>query len=176
MLESISDKDYEQVKLLLGREPRGLSAIAVRSNDDSPMVIQVASLVDGKPFPTLFWLIDKRINYAIDQVEATGLIAHFQQEVDADQSLQASMADDHRQYIQLRQQFISEDMNQDIERMGFSDALSTRGIGGIADFQRIRCLHTYYAAHLVSPNTVGRMLEAHWREQGVSFEHFAFCD
>jgi len=173
---SVSSHDQSVVEGLLGREPRGLEAIAFKSFEGEPMVIRVSPLVDGKPFPTLFWLVDKRLNYAIDQVEAMGLIAQFQQQVDADQSFQASMADDHQQYIQLRQQFIPETVKQEIERLGFTDVLSTRGIGGIADFQRIRCLHTYYAAHLVKPNTVGRMLEAHWREQGVGFEHFAFHD
>ena len=42
--------------------------------------------------------------------------------------------------------------------------LSNKGIGGIADFCRIRCLHSWYAAHLVIPNTVGRLLDEHWRQ------------
>ena len=146
---SVLSRDKEAVEALLGREPRGLEAIAYRSLQGEPMVIRVAPLVDGKPFPTLFWLVDKRINYAIDQVEAGGVIADFQQRVDADESLQISMADDHRRYIELRQHFISDEMQQSIESMGYAKVLSTRGIGGIADFQRIRCLHTYYAAHLV---------------------------
>ena len=39
-----------------------------------------------------------------------------------------------------------------------------QGIGGIGDFKRIRCFHTWYAAHLVAPNTVGAMLDTWWAE------------
>ena len=48
----------QQVADLLGRQPRGLEDIPVSRPDGTPMVIRVASLVDDKPFPTLFWLID----------------------------------------------------------------------------------------------------------------------
>ena len=45
------------------------------------------------------------------------------------------------------------------------EVLQARGVGGIADFTRIRCLHTWYAAHLVVPNTIGRLLDEHWAEE-----------
>ena len=53
---------WSQVATLLGREPRGLEAIPVMDGDGHPRVIRVASLVDGKPFPTLFWLVDAALN------------------------------------------------------------------------------------------------------------------
>ena len=49
-----------------------------------------------------------------------------------------------------------------LDERGLWAALDDRGIGGIADPSRIRCLHTWYAAHLVEANTIGRMLDAHW--------------
>jgi len=118
-------------------------------------------------------LIDKRLNYAIDQVEARGLIAEFQTLVDDSAEMQASMIVDHQRYIDLRQSFISSQQQNTIEQLGFHTVLHERGIGGIADFQRIRCLHTYYAAHLVYPNTVGRMLDEHWRLSDVRFPHLS---
>ena len=39
-------------------------------------------------------------------------------------------------------------------------ALSQRGIGGISEPDRIRCLHTWYAAHLVVPNGIGDIVES----------------
>jgi len=39
-------------------------------------------------------------------------------------------------------------------------ALEERGIGGIAESTRIRCLHTWYAAHLVEPNTIGALIDS----------------
>ncbi|MEO1077981.1 MAG: DUF501 domain-containing protein [Pseudomonadota bacterium] len=148
----------------LGREPRGLRAIAVRDAADRPMVIRVASLVDGKPFPTLFWLVDPELCLRIDRAEASGLIARLQTQVDESETLRAAMRDDHAAHIALRDGFLEDHERVSLAATGYLKALQERGIGGIADFSRIRCLHTWYAAHLVVPNTIGALLDAYWRE------------
>jgi len=168
---AVLEGDITVIESLLGREPRGLEDVAVRDNTGVPMVIRVAPLVNEKPFPTLFWLIDKRLNYAIDQVEAGGLIAELQETVDSSPELQAEMVVDHQRYIELRQSYFSEIQKQHIKRLGYESVLAERGIGGIVDFQRIRCLHTYYAAHLVRANTVGRLLDAYWQVKELTFPH-----
>lgn len=145
----------------MGREPRGLEDVPVRDEQGRPSVIRVASLVDDKPFPTLFWLVDADLNYRIDQVEALGLIAELQQQINASKELQASMRLDHENYIALRDSYLPDTERARIAELGFTDVFAVKGIGGIADFTRIRCLHTWYAAHLVKPNTVGRLLDAH---------------
>jgi hypothetical protein len=152
-----------EIARLLGREPRGLEAVAAAHADGRPRVIRVASLVDDKPFPTLFWLVDPELNYRIDAEEAGGLIARLQARVDSDLGLQQAMQRDHRDYIALRAGYLSAATRAQLEARGFTDALTRRGIGGIADFSRIRCLHTWYAAHLVVPNTIGRLLDEHWQ-------------
>jgi hypothetical protein len=149
---------------LLGREPRGLEAVALAAPDGSPVVIRVASLVNDKPFPTLFWLVDPGLSYRIDQAEAGGLIKRFQQRIDGDPLLQRQMRADHRAHIALRDSYISRASRQRLDALGFGSVLARRGIGGIADPTRIRCLHTWYAAHLVVPNTIGRLLDQWWRE------------
>ena len=158
-MQEISSEARRQVAELLGREPRGLRAIPVTNARGEPMVIQVASLVDEKPFPTLFWLIDPELNYRIDQLEAASHIARLQACVDADPELRSSMAEDHRAHIALREQLMSREDRARIHELGFSDSLAKRGIGGIANPARIRCLHTWYAAHLVVPNTIGRLVD-----------------
>ena len=169
---SLSSDDIDQVHRLLGREPRGLEAIPVRSKTGGPVVIQVAPLVDDKPFPTLFWLVDPRLNYAIDQVEAAGVIALLQAKIDASTALQQAMVKDHQSYIEYRWRAMTHVHKQQVERLGFVDVLQRRGIGGIENFKRIRCLHTYYAAHLVAPNTVGGLLEDYWSSHGMPvFDH-----
>lgn len=146
----------------LGREPRGLRAVAVSDGAGSPMVLRVASVVDRKPFPTLYWLIDPQIALRIDREEAGGTIAQLQQRIDEDPQLQAAMTEDHRRHIALRESFLHADERELLQQTGAWPALTERGIGGIANFSRIRCLHTWYGAHLVIPNTVGRLLDAHW--------------
>ncbi|MEM1189662.1 MAG: DUF501 domain-containing protein [Pseudomonadota bacterium] len=151
----------------LGREPRGLRAIAVGDEAGRPMVIRVASVVDGKPFPTLFWLVDAQLCLRIDRAEASGLIATLQTQVDESETLRGAMRDDHQAHIALRDGFLEDHERARLASAGYQKALQERGIGGIADFSRIRCLHTWYAAHLVVPNTIGTLLDAHWRESEV---------
>jgi hypothetical protein len=115
--------------------------------------------------------VDKKLNYAIDQLEAAGLIADLQSSIDESESLQLSMAEDHRAHIELRHSLIPGDQQAEIEALGFSSVLKKRGIGGIENFSRIRCLHTYYASHLVVPNTVGRLLDEYWQGRGIQFDH-----
>jgi len=152
-----------QVTELLGRTPRGLEDVAAYDAHGVPSVIRVASLVDERPFPTLYWLIDRDLCYRIDQLEASGLIAQFQAQVDADIALQNKLAADHALHIEKRLQFMSSDVRDSLEALGYLDVLQKKGIGGIGDFTRIRCLHTWYGAHRIDPNTIGEMLDAHWR-------------
>ena len=159
---SIDANTVAQVAALLGREPRGLEAVEVVDAKGQPSVIRVASLVDDKPFPTMFWLVDKTLNYKIDQLEAGGLIAKMQLEIDASEALQASMIADHQQFIQLRDTNMSAEIKARLVEQNYYDALQKRGIGGIANFIRIRCLHTYYASHYVVPNTIGRWLDSEY--------------
>ena len=75
------------------------------------------------------------------------------------------MTEDHRAHIALRETFMSAAVKQRLDELGFGEVLADKGIGGIADFTRIRCLHTWYAAHLVVPNTVGTLLDKWWQAQ-----------
>ncbi|MFV0476545.1 MAG: DUF501 domain-containing protein [Parahaliea sp.] len=152
-------EQHAEISRLLGREPRGLEAVAVTAENGRPQVIRVASLVDDKPFPTLFWLVDPDLSYRIDQLEAGGLIARLQKEIDADPALRTAMEKDHRLHIALRASYFTKQLRTRIKTLGFEPVFERRGIGGIEDFGRIRCLHTWYAAHLVVANTVGTLLD-----------------
>ena len=84
-----------RVAALLGREPRGLREIPVADAHGEPLVIRVASVVDDKPFPTLYWLVGAELRRRIDRLEAAGWIARLQDRVDASTALQQAMHDDH---------------------------------------------------------------------------------
>jgi hypothetical protein len=162
----LSPELTSRVAELLGREPRGLEDISVSGPAGEPVVIRVASLVEDKPFPTLFWLVDPDISYRIDREEATGLIAQLQSRIDTEPALQQAMSSDHKAHIRLRDSFMSSAVRLRLVQLGYADVLEKKGIGGIADFSRIRCLHTWYAAHRVVPNTVGALLDEHWESAG----------
>jgi hypothetical protein len=150
------------VEKLLGREPRGLREVPVLDKHGEPAVVRVASLVGGKPFPTLFWLVDPDLCFRIDQAEASGLIKQFQKMVDADEGLRVSMKADHEAHIELRNQYMDAEERLRLQELGFYKVLQKKGIGGIANLSYIRCLHTWYGAHLVKANTIGKLLDAHW--------------
>ncbi|MBT8148419.1 MAG: DUF501 domain-containing protein [Gammaproteobacteria bacterium] len=156
--------DREKVKCLLGREPRGLEAIQVRNASGEPSVIRVAALVDDKPFPTLFWLVDPALNRWLARLEAAGKIAELQQLADSSSELQEQLCTDHRAYIAARERYMTPDIKAQLVSLGYFAPLQARGIGGIANFNRVRCLHTFYAAHLVQANSIGLLLEQRYRE------------
>ena len=83
------------------------------------MVLQVASLVDNKPFPTLFWLVNPQLNLAIDKLEAAGLIAQMQEKLDAKEAYQQQLADAHRAHIQLRSHLMTDDDHRRVRQFGF---------------------------------------------------------
>ena len=164
--ESVPESLRLAVAHRLGREPRGLRDVPVRDAAGEPMVIRVASVVDGKPFPTLYWLIDPALKLRLDREEAGGTIAELQGEVDGSERLREQLAADHRRHIEDRLAHITPEERAALERNGMWRAVAERGIGGIADFSRIRCLHTWYAAHLVVPNTIGDLLDRRWAGEG----------
>ncbi len=149
----------EFVSERLGREPRGFCDVSAFNADGMPAVIRVSSVVDGKPFPTLFWLVDAEISLKIDRLEAAGWIAKLQQTVGESGAIKAQMRSAHDAHKRLRQAFLTESEITFLKSRGMMSALSDRGIGGIQEPDRIRCLHTWYAAHMVEPNCVGAAVD-----------------
>ena len=149
----------QRVTALLGREPRGLRAIAVSEAGGEPVVIRVASVVEGRPFPTLYWLVGARVTLQLDRLEAAGWVARLQTEVDASADLRTRMMEDHKRHQAQRARFLMPEEAQLLEDARMETAVSERGIGGISDPDRIRCLHTWYAAHLVNANSIGELID-----------------
>jgi hypothetical protein len=95
-------------------------------------VIETHPLVDGAPFPTLFWLTCRRAIHAIGQLESTGVMEKLRERVRDDEAfadeLRAAEAD-----YKLRR-----------------DALHVLpGFVGGAPSGSVKCLHVHYAHHLV---------------------------
>ena len=153
------DRWRPYIRQCLDREPRGLRDIVAWDDRGRPRVIQVAPVVDGKPFPTVFWLIDPALCLAIDRFEAAGVIASLQHRVNASPELQAEMRTDHERHKDLRAATMTPTEREFLESSGMMGAFTTRGIGGIQESNRIRCLHTWYAAHCVQSNAVGEMVD-----------------
>jgi hypothetical protein len=143
----------------LGREPRGFRDVAAFNEQGLPASIRVSSIVDGKPFPTLYWLIDADLSLNIDRLEAGGWIARVQTEIASNAAFRQRMQRDHTAHIALRDGYLLDEERKLLASNNMLSALSKRGIGGISEPDRIRCFHTWYAAHMVVPNAVGGIVD-----------------
>ena len=143
----------------LGREPRGFRDVAAYNAKGLPASIRVSSIVDGKPFPTLYWLIDAELSLHIDRLEAAGWIARVQSEIATNEAFRQRMQHDHAKHVALRDGYLLDEDRKLLASNNMLAALSKRGIGGISEPDRIRCFHTWYAAHMVVPNCVGKIVD-----------------
>jgi hypothetical protein len=123
---SVREADFEAVKAQLGREPRGLRAVAHRCPCGNPDVVETAPrLPDGTPFPTLYYLTCPRAASAIGTLEGSGVMAEMTERLRTDPKLAAAYRAAHEDYVRRR------DAIDVLE--GFPSA------GGMPD--RVKCLH-----------------------------------
>ena len=154
-----SEIQLEIIRRQLGREPQGLAGIAVENEQGVPLVLQMNTLVDDKPFPTLFWLSSKDIYQAIAEIETAGGVKALEQELLDDEVFLAEHLADQQRYVDLRWAATPESTRQRIEELGFSPLYKKYGIGGISQWDKIRCLHMQYAYHLAEGSAIGKKLD-----------------
>ncbi len=156
-------EDRVVIEKQLGRTPRGSFGVAVRCPWGYPAVIRVAPLLGAgetiEPFPTLFWLTCPILIEQLSRLEEQGLIARLEAELSRDPQLQAQYQNDHQRYTQERATLLSDADRRVLSRLGWLNALQGRGIAGIADQRRVKCLHAQYGFHLARGGTIGRWLE-----------------
>ena len=157
-MESISLSDWDVIAEQIGRRPRGLAGVPVRCSYGFPQVIRVRTLVDGKPFPTLFWLTCPYLVREVDRLEADGWIGRLERRMAEDEQLRASMVRAHERYIERRSALLSDGDRLTIESRGQASSLLEKGIGGIADRRRLKCLHLHIAHDLAGENPIGRIV------------------
>jgi uncharacterized protein len=132
---SVRNEDIEAVKAQLGREPRGLRAVAHRCPCGNPDVVETSPrLPDGTPFPTLYYLTCPRAASAIGTLEGSGVMAEMTERLQNDQELAAAYRAAHEDYLKRRDEI-------DVLE-GFPSA------GGMPD--RVKCLHVLVAHALAA--------------------------
>ncbi|NUP28790.1 MAG: DUF501 domain-containing protein [Nocardia sp.] len=124
------DRDLQIVAEQLGREPRGVLAIAYRTPDGLPAVVKTApKLPDGTPFPTLYYLTDPRLTAEASRLESSGVMKEMTERLGRDTELAAAYRAAHESYLAERDEIESLDTD-------FSG-------GGMPD--RVKCLHVLIA-------------------------------
>ncbi|MBB3233000.1 DUF501 domain-containing protein [Halomonas stenophila] len=146
----------------LGRAPRGIEALAATDGEGTPLVLRMAPIVDGKPFPTLYWLSSESLKVELSRIEAAGVIKALETRLRDDAEFLAAYHRSHADYVDARWRHMSATQRAEVERLGYGDVLRERGIGGIANWDQVRCLHTQYAHHLCGDNVIGRWLDAEY--------------
>jgi hypothetical protein len=157
---SVTEQQLELIEKQLGRKPRGLVDIAWQNKQGIPAVLQMRSLVDDKPFPTLYWLSSKDLYQAIAEIETGGEVKRIEQQIGLDDELRAAHLADQQRYVDLRWKMMADNDRQRIDELGFTELFNSYGIGGIRHWDKVRCLHMQYAYHLaVGGTAVGQLLD-----------------
>jgi len=66
-----------------------------------------------------------------------------------------SLREAHRTYITERDRLLSPEDRETLEKAGMLKDLQDKGIGGTADFEKVKCLHLHVAHALARENPVG---------------------
>lgn len=129
----VDSADLAAVAGQLGREPRGVLAIAYRCPNGEPGVVRTApKLPDGKPFPTLYYLTHPVLTAAAGKLESSGMMREMTERLQCDAGLAAAYRRAHESYLAERDA---------IEPIGTSISA-----GGMPD--RVKCLHVLIAHSL----------------------------
>ena len=157
---TISAQQLALIEQQLGRTPRGIVDIAWQTKAGVPAVLQMRSLVDDQPFPTLYWLCSKDLYQAIAEIETAGWVKRIEQQIQEDEELRQAHLADQQAYVTLRWEKMQDADRQRIAELGFSELFDSYGIGGIRHWDKVRCLHMQYAYHLaVGGTAIGKRLD-----------------
>ena len=157
-MDRVTVDDARVIGRQLDRRPRGLRGVALRCSHGYPQVAGVSPFVDGAPFPTLYWLTCPLLRTAIDLLEADGWIGRLEERLASDSALAATMTSAHRRYVEARWALLEPEERRLLAEQGMNEALSKRGIGGLADRTRLKCLHLHVAHELADKNPIGEIV------------------
>jgi hypothetical protein len=133
--------DLDTVARQLGREPRGLTAIAHRCPCGLPDVVQTAPrLPDGTPFPTLYYLTCPLACAALSRLEAAGVMRGMTARLHSDPELRERYRAAHADYLGRRDAAAAAEGVAPLPP-------GTQSAGGMPD--RVKCLHAL-AAHALA--------------------------
>jgi len=151
------------VGLQLGYEVENFVGVAAWTADSQPAVIESYPLkkksgVAPVPFPTLFWLSDRRLSAAVSGIEKDGGVSAARDFLRADDSRLVALADCHDRYRRRRHRLLTPEDQHLTQNMTFLQ----QGIAGIRNPQDVKCLHAHYAQYLADldepRNPIGQWL------------------
>jgi len=156
----LTTQDMTYIEETLGRIPRGILAVSSRSPDGLPVALKMKCVVEKAPFPTHFWLCHALLIEKINFLESQRIVKPMEELIETDNGLAALFLADQKRYQQIRNKCLTEEDIKHLSTINILDQFKDkRGIGGIENLQKIRCLHMQIA-HLVSDaNVIGQWLQ-----------------
>ena len=125
-----TEEDLVFVTESLGRKPEGLFTVVVRDELDNPRVIRNDPLLaNGRPMPTLYWLVDPLIRSKIGTLESQGGVKKAEKECDSN-----SIKEAHKRYSKERDLRVPD---------SYTGPKPSGGVGGTR--KGVKCLHAHYA-------------------------------
>ncbi|WP_412473658.1 DUF501 domain-containing protein [Halobacteriovorax sp. YZS-1-1] len=150
-------EDIEKIESFLKREARGVLEISARTKEGAPASLKVSPVVDKVPFPTIYWLVDPIVYKKISHLEGQGFTKELQNKINNSEELQEKVKSIHESYRDERIELFKE-LNLELPE-NMMPMITENGIGGLRDFHHLRCLHMFYAYHLVRPHIIGDMID-----------------
>ena len=138
--------DRAVVTRQLGRPPRAFRRVVVRCPFGLPAVTeQDAYDVDGRPFPTTYYLTCRHLVAAVSRLEARGGVERWSDRVAREPALRASLDRATEEQRAVRRELAR-------GRAGSDDGASLElGIGGSRNPPQLKCLHAHVAFALARP-------------------------
>lgn len=126
--------DLAHVAAQLGREPFTEFKVFARCPGGHPLVIRNHPIdLEGKPFPTLYWLTCPDAVRSVSRVESAGWIKRLSDRAETDHAFGEALDAAHREYGEERGRIVA-------------DAATWGGVGGSRS--GVKCLHAHYANYL----------------------------
>jgi hypothetical protein len=124
--------------------------VVVRDEIGEPVVIRNPPLLDdGRPMPTRYWLVGRRVARLVSRLEGEGGVRRAAAAVDP-----GELAEAHARYASERDAELP---------AGHAGPRPSGGVGGTA--RGVKCLHAHYAWHLAGgDDPVGRWVAARLAE------------
>ncbi|MFO7819943.1 MAG: DUF501 domain-containing protein [Halanaerobacter sp.] len=155
-------REKKVLKKQLGRKPRNIVKAPVKCKVGYPQVITTAPILEDSIFPTTFWLTCPELNYRIAQLEDQGYVTKIKEEIDSSIDLKKQLMEAHQTYADYRVSLMTEKKLAELKdkNEGQYKVIKESGVGGIMDYEGIKCLHTHYAHYLArGDNPVGLLVQ-----------------
>jgi hypothetical protein len=137
IINKCTEEEIAQVSEQLGRAPRGMVAVAAKTDDGEILVVATAPRIP-EPFPTTYYLTHPRVVKAVSRLEASGYMRHLAELLDKNsQFYDEKLADD---YARSHQAYI-DDRDCLARVLGLEPLEQHREISAGGMPHRVKCLH-----------------------------------